>query len=278
MRKTTLASSLQPRPPPNLLNKTLQYLNFAIALGAVVALIRNTATGYISVPGIGVAIELMTLLIYGLDYNVQSEDAPRNRYHQRTPTLFCYASIFVFIIGSLLYIVVGSYAINKGLSNSMFLIVTTGCDDTCLNQYTEQKLHLLSGGDLLRQFGWGISSFLLGIYAGIQPFLMAYAACKYRILQMPLYAMVYPLRGFMVMMIVLGGGFAIAGSILDRRASTGTFYDCTNASLTPITGGLGAMVYWPCVQSTISFPGSSSGFWVLWVRNKLAVLEGLVVW
>jgi hypothetical protein len=102
-----------------------------------VALIRNIVTGYISLPGIGVATELVTLLINGLDYNVQTEESSRNPNYGPNPTLFCYACVFVCIVGLLLYIVVGSYAINKGLSNSMFLIVTTGCDNACFNKYTE---------------------------------------------------------------------------------------------------------------------------------------------
>jgi hypothetical protein len=277
MLKNPVARSLLPRSPPNLLTKTLQYLNFAIGLGAVVTLIRNTATGYISLPGIGVAIELTTLLIYGVDYNVQSEESSRNPYHEPKPTLFCYVSIFVFMVGALLYIVIGSYVINKGLANSMLLIVTTGCDNACLHQYTEQKLYLSIGGDALRVIGWGISSFFLGLFAGVYPLMIAYYACKYR-QQIALYGMAGLVRAITMMAIVSAGGFAVAGSILDRRASTGTFYDCTNASLTPVYGGLGLMAYWPCVQSTMSFPGNALGFWDLWVRNRLAVLEGLVVW
>jgi hypothetical protein len=229
-----------------------------------VALIRNTATGYISLPGIGVAIELVTLFIYSIEYN----DEPSH-------TLFNYANEIVFFVGSLLFIVVGSYALNKGLPNSMLLIVTTGCDDTCWNKYTEQKLYQATGGDFLRDAGWGISSFFLGYFTVVYPLTIIYYTCKYR-QPMLLYPMANFIRYMSVIMIVASGVCAIWASILDRRASTGTYFDCTNSS--KIYGFDKSTYFSPCVQSMIDFPGSASGFWDLWVRNKLAVLEGLVVW
>jgi hypothetical protein len=246
-------------------------------LGALAVLIRNTATGYTSLSGIGVGIELVTLLIYSTQYHVITEESTRNRDYEPSPTLFCYASEIVFFVSSLLFIIVGSYAINRGLSNSMFLVVTTGCEDTCWNKYIEQKLYQAAGGDFLREAGWGISSFFLGYFTVIYPLTIIYYTCKYR-QRMQLYPWENFTRFLSVIMIVASGVCAIWASILDRRASTGTYFDCTNSSLSPTFYGFGHLTYLPCVQSKIDFPGSASGFGDLWVRNKLAVLEGLVVW
>jgi hypothetical protein len=234
------------------------------------------------------AIELGTLMIcgnvndaiYDGSGDLQNEEALRRDEATAwgpLTRLFFRANSLVFFVGVILYVVVGAYAANKGPSNSVMLVVNTGCDSPCFNKYTDQRLYQSAGGDELRLIAWAISCFFLGIVVLVDIFLFIFIACGHRALIFP-----HPqeAKDLVLFMVVLAGPLAIVASILDRKAAEGSFYDCTGSSLVNAgwCEGCGPFVYTPCALSSISFPGSASGFWDLWVRSKIAVLEGLVVW
>lgn len=65
---------------------------------------------------------------------------------------------------------------------------------------------------------------------------------------------------------------AIADQGADTAAVSQLYYDCRNATLQSSGNWTG------CVQETITFPGSPSGFWDVWVRYSVAVLESIFAW
>jgi hypothetical protein len=258
-----------------LLTILLQYLNFFISLGAIAVLVRHLIISNISLPGLGVAMELGTLMIYNGYDKSQNEQSQASQVLYK---LFSLSSVPLCIIGTVLYIVVGGLAVSKGLSNSVLLIINTGCDNACSNEYTDQRLYQSVGGDEARLFAWGISAGLLGVeLVGLVVYFscLVYYSCRSR-------TIVFPDPGAIkretMLLVIAAGPFAIAAAMLDRKAGEGTFNDCTGAELISTQDIFNVMVYSPCVYSSIGFPSSASGFWELWVRSKIAVLEGLVVW
>ena len=247
----------------------LQYLNFFISLGAIAVLVRRLIIGNISLPGLGVAIELATLMIYnGYDKSQNEQSWPSRVLYK----LFWFANTLLYIIGTVLYIVVGGLAVSKGMWNSVLLIVNTGCDAVCWNEYTDWHLYQSVGGDQVRLFAWGISAGMLGVFVLLINFCAHahsdYAECAHPVV----------IKFFAAFLIVAAGPLAIAAAIQDRKAAEGTFADCTGAVRISTEDIFQVMVYTPCVYTVIAFPGSASGFWELWVKSKIAVLEGLVVW
>jgi hypothetical protein len=250
-----------------------QYLNFFISLGAIIVLFRRLTTGNISLPGLGVAIELATLMIYNGYDKSQNEQSRASRVLYK---LFWFASALLCIIGTVLYIVVGGLAVSKGSSNSVLLIVNTGCDAVCWNEYTDWHLYQSVGGDEIRLFAWGVSAGILGVVVlVVNSCVHLYLSCRHCTMVFP-----HPVatKFYTAFLIVAAGPLAIAAAIQDRKAAEGTFADCTGAVRISTEDIFQVMVYTPCVYTVIGFPGSASGFWELWVRSKIAVLEGLVVW
>jgi hypothetical protein len=127
-----------------LLTILLQYLNFFISLGAIAVLVRHLIISNISLPGLGVAIELGMLMIYNGYNKLQNEQSQVSRVLYK---LFYLSSVLLCIIGTVLYIVVSRLAVSKGLSNSVLLIINTGCSDACYHEYTDQHLYQSVGGD-----------------------------------------------------------------------------------------------------------------------------------
>jgi hypothetical protein len=248
-------------------------LNFFISLGAIAMLVRRLIIGNISLPGLGVPIELVTLMIYNGYDKSQNEQSRASRILYE---LFWFASALLCIIGTVIYIVIGALAVSKGMWDSVLLIVNTGCDAVCWNEYTDWHLYQSVGGDKVRLFAWFISSVILGVSVlGVNFCVHLYLSCRHctMVFPHPKLTTVYTAYLF-----VAAGPLAIAAAILDRKAAEGTFADCTGAVRISTEGIFDVMVYTPCVYTVIAFPGSASGFWELWVRSKIAVLEGLVVW
>ncbi|KAN0119281.1 hypothetical protein V8E51_001489 [Hyaloscypha variabilis] len=250
----------------------LQFLNFIISLGAIAVLVRHLIIGKISIPGVGVAIELWTLMIYNGTAKPQAGESRRSRVMYK---LFSLSSMLLCMIGTVLYIVIGALVASKGLSNSILLIVNTGCDDACYNEYPNQRIRQSVGGDTNRMFAWAISAGLLGL--GLTIHFSNFVYQSYRS-----HTLVFPHPGqirLVAFWLVLGGGpLAISAAVLDRRAGQGTFFDCQGAQLILTDVIFNISTYSPCFSSSIAFPGSASGFWELWATSKIALVEGLVVW
>jgi len=255
-----------------LLTILLQCLNFFISLGAVAVLVRHLIIGNIAIPGVGVAIELWTLMIYNGTEKAQNGESQVSRVMYKA---FAFSSVLLCIIGTVLYIVMGALAASEGLSNSILLIVNFSCDNACWNEYTGQQLRQSVGGDDNRLFAWAISAGMLGVYVTIFSSFYVYNSCRSRTLVFP-----HPggIKSIAVLLVLVAGPFAISAAVLDRRAGQGTFYDCTGAQLILTDVIFNISTYSPCVSSSIGFPGSASGFWELWVGSKIALVEGLVVW
>jgi hypothetical protein len=131
------------------------------------------------------------------------------------------------------------------------------------------------GGDTNRLFAWAISTLVLGVGLTTYFSFSVYHSCRSRTLAFPDPAGIK----LMAVWLVLGAGpLAISAAVLDRRAGQVTFYDCTGARLILTDVIFNISTYSPCVSSNIGFPGSASGFWELWVKSKVALVEGLVVW
>ena len=255
-----------------LLTILLQYLNFFISLGAIAVLVRHLIIGHIAIPGIGVAIELWTLMIYNGTDKAQNGES---RAWWILYKLFSLLSVLLCIIGTVLYIVMGALAASKGLSNSILLIVNYSCDDACWNEYPDQRLRQSVGGDSNRFIAWGISAGLLGLVLTVYFSFFAYQSCRSRKLTFPHPA---EIKLWAVYLVLGAGPLAISAAVLDRRAGQVTFYDCTGAQLFLTDPIFNISTYSPCVTSSMGFPGSALGFWELWVTSKVALVEGLVVW
>lgn len=123
-------------------------------------LVRHLIIRHIAIPGVGVAIELWTLMIYNGTDKAQNGESRVLRVLYK---LFSLSSVLLCLIGTVLYIVIGALATSKGLSNSILLIVNYSCDNDCYFEYTDQRLRQSVGGDTDRFFAWAASAFLLGI-------------------------------------------------------------------------------------------------------------------
>jgi hypothetical protein len=66
--------------------------------------------------------------------------------------------------------------------------------------------------------------------------------------------------------------FAIISQSVETASVSSQYYDCHNATILANGNWTG------CVQETITFPGSSSGFWNIWVQDKLAIAQGTLAW
>jgi hypothetical protein len=165
-----------------LLTILLQYLNFFISLGAIAVLVRHLIIGNISLPGLGVAIELGTLMIYN-GYNKSQNEQSRASWVLYK--LFYFSSVLLCIIGTVLYVVVGVLAVSKGLWNSVLLIVNTGCDDECYYEYTDQRLYQSVGGDLNRVIAWAFSAWYLSIVLVVNFSCHVYDSCRSRTIVFP---------------------------------------------------------------------------------------------
>lgn len=296
-RKTQKAIQDFPGSPQatktGLLIRLLQYFNFLVALGAVIALVRNVINGHIFIPGLGMAIELATLMICGEvkdaiysrppdptnEEALQRDEAASWGFFTR---LFFRANTLLFYVGFSLYLAVGAYAASaytasNGPSKSVMLVVNTGCDSSCSNRYTDQRLYQRAGGDQFHLIAWGISCFHLGVVVLVNLLIFVSVAGRYSAIVFP-----HPAerKEFMFWMIVWAGPLAIISTILDSASANGSFYDCTGSALVSAGGceGCAPFVYTPCVPSSIYFPNNVLGFWDLWAKSKIAVLEGLVLW
>jgi hypothetical protein len=243
-----------------------------ISLGAIAALVRHLIIGKISIPGVGVAIELWMLMIYNGTPKPQNGES---RGSQVMYTLFSLSIVLLCVIDTVLYIVIGALVASNGLSNSIPLTVNTGCDDACYNEYTNQRIRQSVAGDTNRMFAWAISTGPLGLELPIHFSNFVYQSYGSR-------KLVFPHPGeirLVAFLLVLGGGsLAISTAVLDRRAGQGTFFDCQGAQLILTDVIFNISMYSPCISSSITFPGSASGFWDSWATSKIALVEGLVAW
>jgi hypothetical protein len=83
-------------------------------------------------------------------------------------------------------------------------------------------------------------------------------------------------RYYLFFAVLIGGALTVVGAGLNSGAYVASYVYCEN--VTEITQGFDSGSYTGCMAANITFPGSISGFWDIWVEDKRRVAWSLFVW
>jgi hypothetical protein len=184
-----------------------------------------------------------------------------------------YTGLAAAVVALVSYVIGGAFAFVDGGEHSVLLIVTNGCGTNgtgCDYIIHMDMIEELEGGDFLAIIAWGFGTFFCVYLLGC----FLWWVCK-QTAEIGL-GLRWGLKMMLAFLVFLAGGLAIAIAVLNSKTFVLTSTDCTNAVwvTNPIFGGGN----YNCMDANITLPGSTTGFWDLWVADEIAIIRSVFAW